>query len=267
MTQPSDSNERPLIDQTILLTRPAGQSEATTHSFESLGADVLVHPVIQILAPDDFTELDNCIKRLEEFDWLVLVSPNAVRFFCERFKSKTGSFLPLREMKVAAIGSTTLQALQTATEAPNWNADLVPAVSNSESLGHELASLAKEQRLLIPRVDRHSDTLTNILTDAKIEFEQPTTYQHAQVDSVDPKVLDRLDNGEIDWVTITSPAIATAAIELFGNSLLKSRVASISPRATRALRSSAHSTIIEAKTPNMEGLIAAIVEFENSNKH
>ena len=182
MTQPTDSNQRPLQDKSILLTRPAGQSDGVGQTLERLGAKVTAHPVIQILPPDNFDELDDCLKRLSQFDWLVFVSPNAVRFFCERFGSQspshTGSgdsFSELRKLKVAAIGSSTLEAWQTESGEPNCTADLIPAISNSESLGHELAKQAKGQRVLIPRVDRHSETLTDILTQSGVEFEQPPT--------------------------------------------------------------------------------------------
>jgi len=264
MSKPANSNESPLLDKSILLTRPEGQSEATRLTLESLGASVNAHPVIQILPPKDFTELDDCLDRLDQFDWLVLVSPNAVRFFCQRFGDKFKTFAPLHQKKIATIGSTTLEALKLEAKKADWLADLVPPISNSESLGIELAKSAKGQRLLIPRVDRHSDTLGEILAESGIEFEQPLTYRHATIESANPKIAQELAEGKFDWVTITSPAIANATVELFGNSLLKARLASISPRASKALEPIGHPEIVEAKTPNMEGVIAAIVEFENS---
>jgi len=112
MSKPANSNESPLLDKSILLTRPEGQSEATRLTLESLGASVNAHPVIQILPPKDFTELDDCLDRLDQFDWLVLVSPNAVRFFCQRFGDKFKTFAPLHQKKIATIGSTTLEALK-----------------------------------------------------------------------------------------------------------------------------------------------------------
>ena len=71
----------PLHGRRILVTRAADQAPALSNALAAHGAETVVIPTIQIVAPASYAELDQAIAGLDETDYLVLTSVNAVDFF------------------------------------------------------------------------------------------------------------------------------------------------------------------------------------------
>ncbi|MBR4742165.1 MAG: uroporphyrinogen-III C-methyltransferase, partial [Desulfovibrio sp.] len=71
----------PLFGQTIVVTRAREQASALSEQLISLGARVLQCPTIAIAPLKDQSHLKDAIKKLNQYDWLILTSPNAVRIF------------------------------------------------------------------------------------------------------------------------------------------------------------------------------------------
>ena len=69
----------PLGGRRILLTRPLAFSQRWADYLESFGAQPVIVPMLEIARPDDATALHTAIQQLEEFNFLVLTSANAVR--------------------------------------------------------------------------------------------------------------------------------------------------------------------------------------------
>ncbi len=67
-----------------------------------------------------------------------------------------------------------------------------------------------------------------------------------------------LSEGHIDWITVTSSAIARSLVRMFGAELRKSRMATISPITTAALGQLGYEVAAEAQTYTIEGIVAAI---------
>jgi uroporphyrinogen III methyltransferase/synthase len=253
---------QPLSGQTIVSTRAKSSPDALLTGLKELGADVISHPVIQIRPPADLTRLDETIGRIDTFDWLVFVSPNGVKSFLNRaanIQPAESQRLGQGEIKFAAIGPSTAQCLRDKFQI---EADLIPKQSNSSSLALALIEqVTPNQNLLIVRANRGSDELTNQLklAVAPFQFEEVVAYQSLDVETADPELLAQMAEGKIDWVTITSSAIANSAIGLFGDSLHQTKLASISPATSRVLKDAGFSIAAQATNYNMQGLVDAIV--------
>jgi uroporphyrinogen-III synthase len=253
---PSNSpNPRSLTGQTIVVTRAAEQADWLCKILHSMGARTIAHPVIRILPPESFLELDRVISQIDQFDWLVFVSTNSVRFFVERLLAMDGGREKLKGRKIAAIGKSTADQLKRLGDV---EVDMVPPRSNSQSLGASLATAAANQKLLIARADRRTSTLTDILSESGIEYKELIAYRSCDVESVDPEVARRMAEREIDWVTITSGAIARSAIHVFGEELRKTKLVSISPETSAVLRERGFDPDAEAVTYDMNGIVEAI---------
>ncbi|MFM7580892.1 MAG: SAM-dependent methyltransferase, partial [Microcystaceae cyanobacterium] len=74
----------PLAQKTILVTRAAEQSSQFTALLQAQGAQVLEMPTLVIQAPSSWELLDQALRELETFNWLILTSANGVNFFFER---------------------------------------------------------------------------------------------------------------------------------------------------------------------------------------
>lgn len=71
-------SDRPLTGRHILITRPAGQAAHLVEALASLGATPVRFPVLAIFDLDDPSPLLDLAVGLDDYDWAVFVSPNAV---------------------------------------------------------------------------------------------------------------------------------------------------------------------------------------------
>ena len=246
--------KRPLFGKKILVTRPAHQATALSGPLAELGAEVLFQAAIEIGPPVDWKPVDSALQRLNEFDWLVFSSSNGVRYLLERLFAIGKDVRALGSIKLAAIGPGTAEALQRY----HLNADLVPDEFRAESLAGSLAGNARGQRFLLARASRGREVLTEELAAAGGIVEQMVVYQSNDVTAADPHIAELLQSGKIDWVTVTSSAIAKSLVRLFGKSLKHTKLASISPITSGTLREIGFEPVAEAKEYAMAGVVEAI---------
>jgi uroporphyrinogen III methyltransferase/synthase len=241
----------------VLVTRPGGQAHELSGRLATLGAEVLEQPGILLSEPPDWSRVDAALARLGEFDWLVFSSSNGVRYLLDRLRRLGGGPEQLHGLKLAAIGPGTAAELAR----QGLQADLVPEQFQAESLSAALAGEARGRRFLLARANRGRQVLPEQLAAAGAQVHEIVVYWTQDVAAADPAIAAALDAGRIDWVTVTSSAIARAVVGLFGDGLRKSRLASISPLTSAVLRQLGFEPAAEAKTFTMAGLAAAIVEI------
>lgn len=256
------AEDRPLQGRCILVTRPGDQSHELCDRLESLGAQVLTQPGITVSDPPDWNAVDAAIGRLGEFDWVVFSSSNGVRYLIERMLKIGGNFEQLGRVQLAAIGPGTAAELS----GYGLRADVVPDEFRAESLAAALAAEAFGRRFLLVRASRGRQVLPEQLAVAGAIVEQVVVYSTHDVQNADPSVAAALAAGRIDWVTVTSSAIARAVVALFGSELQKTRLASISPLTSSVLRELGCQPAAEAKQYTMDGLIEAIVAAVSSER-
>ena len=251
--------ERPLFGRRIVVTRPLEESDRASAVLEALGAEVLAAPTVTIGPPRDLSPVDRAIDRLDAFDWLVFTSSNGVRAFLDRLEARGRDLRALGRVKLAAIGPATAETLARY----RLRADLVPGEYRSEALAEALGPHAAGARVLLARADRGRAVLKEQL-EQMAEVEQVAVYTNADAESLPPDVADRLAEGSVDWVTLTSPAIAERFHALvpedarprIGRSI---RLASLSPVTTAAVARLGWAVAAEATTYTWDGLVDALV--------
>jgi uroporphyrinogen III methyltransferase/synthase len=246
---------RPLFGQSVVVTRPAHQAGELRDALSDLGAEVLVQPAIQIAPPADWSAVDAALARLRDFNWLVFSSSNGVRFFLDRLLSSGRDARALGKLRIAAMGPGT------AAELAKYRllADVQPDEFRAEALAEKLSANARGQKFLLARASRGREVLSEELAAAGGSVEQVVVYRSHDVTCADLEIAARLAAGEIDWVTVTSSAIARSLHALFGQSLSQAKLASISPVTTATLGELGHAPAVEAREYTMAGLVAAIV--------
>lgn len=248
--------KRPLFGQSVMVARPGEQIGAVADRLSELGAEVIVQPAIRISEPPDWTPVDEAIGRLESYDWLVFSSVNGVRYLLRRLISGRADLRRLGGVRLAAIGPGTAEALADF----HLKADLVPDEYRAESLAAALAADAPGKRFLLARASRGREVLAEQLRAAGALVDQVVVYSSTDVTSPDEDVRRRLAAGGIDWVTVTSSAIARSLVAMFGEDLRRARLASISPVTSATLRELGHEPAVEAETYTMAGIVAAILQ-------
>src|SRR5882724_5591117 len=99
------SPHMPLTGKTIVITRAASQSAALRSQLEDLGARVIECPTIHLVPPKSWKPVDDAIRRLNTYQWLLFTSANAV----EQFMDRMGERLPA--IPIAVVGSATADKL------------------------------------------------------------------------------------------------------------------------------------------------------------
>ncbi len=93
----------------VAVTRPLEQAASLSLAIESHGGQVITFPLIAISALDDYREFDQAITQLENADWAIFISSNAVDNALPRIIRQFGE-LP-KNLKFAAIGPQTAKQL------------------------------------------------------------------------------------------------------------------------------------------------------------
>ena len=255
-----------LKNRTVLIARPKGQASKLAQLLEQKGAQVLYQPAIAIGPPDDWTPVDRAIDELGTFDWVVFSSVNGAQYLFDRLGSRginlsSGGKTP----KLAAIGPATADAVRER----GLTVSLTPPEYRAESLADALIEqLAKSDRgenpprILIARASRGREIVADRLRLAGMIVEQVVVYTSSDVTELDPNIADSLADEQVDWVAVTSSAIARSLISMLAENLGQTRLASISPITTQTLKELGHPPSAEAADYTMAGLVDAIILAE-----
>ncbi len=246
---------RPLFGVAILISRPASQNEALAELLESQGAEVLQQPAIRIGPPQDWAPLDAALTDLTRYDWLVFSSSNGVHFFLRRLLQR-GDLRRLGGCRLAAIGPGTAAALAEY----HLHADATPADDfRAEGLAAALAEQATAgRRFLLLRASRGREVLAESLAAVGGQVTQVVVYESQDVAAANPEILARLNQGRIDWLTVTSSAIARSLHSMLGPKPPQCKIASISPITSGTLRELGWPVDAEAVSYTMPGIVDAI---------
>jgi uroporphyrinogen III methyltransferase/synthase len=255
--------ERPLFGRRIVVTRPEDDSDRSASILEDLGAEVLTAPTVAIRPVVDTSELDAAIARLDEFDWLVFTSSNGVKHLLDRIDALGLDLRALGSIRLAAIGPATAETLATY----RLRADLVPPSYRSEALADALIDVASGQRILLARADRGRTILKEELSRVA-EVEQVAVYRNVDAERLPDEVARRIEDGSIDWITLTSSAIAERLHALVSESARAQighsiKLATISPVTSATVAKLGWPVAAEAMDFTWDGLVAAIVRAES----
>ena len=251
---PSWFENRPLFGTRILITRPLAQMDQLRLPLADLGAEVLSQPMIRIDPPETWTAVDRVCAALGQFDWLIFSSANGVRALLHRLRSTGFDWRALAGVRIAAIGPGTAGELKRF----HLDTDLQPTEFRAEGLSEALARGAAGKRFLLARASRGREVLAEQLRAAGGNVEQVVVYQSSDVAEIDPLIRQQLAAGEIDWVTVTSSAIARTLVRLAGEHLGRCKLVSISPVTSDALRECGFEPHAEATEYTMNGVVQAV---------
>ena len=245
----------PLAGRRVIVTRPAGQEGELVARLRAAGGQPLHVPVIQITPPADVRPLDQALRRLGSYDWIVFASGNGVRGFLERLRAAGLDGRALGSARIAAIGPATRAAIEEA----GYVCDRMPDEYRSEGLVDALAAGPAGGRFLLVRAERGREALRKGLEAARHAVDEVAAYASQPLESLAPDTLASLPaGGEGHWITVTSGAIVEAAVRLFGERIRGWQIASLSPVTSAALRRFGLEPTVEPKRATIADLVNAI---------
>lgn len=192
---------KPLAGKKILVTRPRELSSQMAEKLRKRGAEVLELPAIRTVPIRPNPQLEQCLERSGEYDWIAFTSPTGVRVFFDCLMEQW-DVRRIAGARFAVIGSGTGKALKER----GFQADLMPETYDGASLGRALAEVCRPgERVLIPRAAlgtqellRELQAVPHLLVDDVPTYE--TEYETSPL--IDERA--QLESGQIDYAVFTS---------------------------------------------------------------
>ena len=251
----------PLAGTRILVGRARHQASSLSAGLRSLGASVIEVPFIEIRKPQSFQSLDEALKNLKSYDWLILTSVNGVEAMWERRRKFRLTRKHFQHLQIAAIGPATKRALLKS----GLKVKMVPEEYVAESVVRGLRDKVSGKRVLLVRAKVARDVIPEELRAAGAAVDVVEAYETVVPKKSQERLRALMKNStrRPHLVTFTSPSTARNFAELLGpagtRSLKDVQLASIGPVTSATLRELRLRVAIEAREFTMSGLIRAIV--------
>jgi uroporphyrinogen-III synthase len=202
---------RPLHGRRVLVTRPREQAGRLVGLLEAYGAETVTLPAIEIAPPEDWARLDEALRGLAGFQWVVFTSVNGVAAFRGRLARAGLDARGLAGRLVAAIGPETAEALRRGGIEP----DLVPAEYRAEGLLAGIRGrLARGDAVLLVRAAEARDVLPRELEALGVRVTVAPAYRTTLARRGAAEVLALLESHKLDVVTFTSSSTVRGFLAL-----------------------------------------------------
>jgi len=263
----NSSDRQTLYGKRIAVTRTREQAGVFRDQLTALGAEVIEIATIEIRDPASWEPLDSAIRRLEDFDYVLLTSANGVRSFFRRLKACGRDVRDLKGVSIGAIGPDTAAELLKS----GAKADVVPHEYTAEGLLEALGNRDLHGKaFLIPRAKVARDILPRVLTEKGAHVEVVEAYE-TFVPKLPPGELERLLSPAPDVITFTSSSTVSNFAKLAGEQRVSEllggvAIASIGPITSKTVTTLGLVVTIEATESTIPALVRAIEGYFRSLK-
>lgn len=250
----------PLFGRRVLVTRAVHQAGSLAELLRDAGAEPICVPAIRTVPPEDDSPLRAACRVLDQYDWVVFTSANAVDAIMAALRRDGGDARRLGSAAVCAIGRKTAAALRV----HGIEADLVPGDSRGEGVLAALTAVlprrGERARILIPRAEVGRDVLPDGLRREGHSVDVVGVYRTLGPDDAGVVAL-REAIAEVDAVAFTSSSTVDQLVDAVGVDALRGRcLASIGPVTSATVRQHGLDVGVEATEASVESLVTALEE-------
>ena len=241
----------PLAGRTVAVTRARAQASGLARRLSELGANVVEAPAIRVrMLPGPALDPTG-------YDLICVTSVNGVEGLFERLAAAEPprDARSLAAARIAAIGPGTVTAL----EARGIRADVVGERAVAESLLEALEG-TEVRRALIARASQARDVLPDGLSARGAEVHVVDVYETV-AETPPRRILEQALAA--DYITFTSSSTVRYFLEAAGGAQAirsHSRLVSIGPVTSEALREQGLEPHLEATSHDVDGIVRAILE-------
>ncbi|MDO8916160.1 MAG: uroporphyrinogen-III C-methyltransferase [Coriobacteriia bacterium] len=252
--------DRPLFGRTVVVTRSREQASALTDRLTDLGAEVLEFPTIRVIEPESWEQVDEAIRHIGDYGWIVFTSVNGVDAFFDRLENADLDARALSRALVAAIGPATAAKCIERGVRP----DYVPEEYRAEGVleGFLERGVGEGTRVLIPRALEAREVLPETLRERGAMVDVVPVYRTV-LGAGEGSVLERLADHAVDVITFTSSSTVRNFVDLASGIDLADAtrdllVASIGPITSDTARELGLTVGVEAAEYTIPGLVQAV---------
>lgn len=254
----------PLVGQRILVSRAREQASALSSGLRELGAEVYEIPFIEIRPPRSYKSLDESLKLVAEYEWLILTSVNGVRAMFERMALLNIPKRVLSHINIAAIGPATRKAI----EHEGLKVAVTPREYVAESVVESLSEKVRGKRVLLCRAKVARDVIPRELRRMGAFLDVVEAYETVvpQSSRIELRAVLRDPSRRPHIITFSSSSTVKNYVALLGIRSGRSHLvegvlnASIGPVTSDTLRQFELSVDVQASEYTIPGLIEAIVQ-------
>jgi uroporphyrinogen-III synthase len=245
----------------VLVTRAQKQANSLKNLLTKHGAEVVEVPFIEMLPPESWEPLDESLRDILEYDWLILTSVNGVAAFFDRVQHLGMVPEELQHLKIASIGPATASAI----EQHGLVVDVVPPQYVAESVIQALkGKVQRGDRVLLVRARVARDVIPLQLTERGATVDVREAYQTILPEGSQQRLLDVLTGEDRPQViTFTSSSTVDNLMKMavgseIARNLAGIKFAAIGPVTAATLQSYGLPVHIQAEEFTMPGLVRAI---------
>ncbi|KGM94700.1 uroporphyrinogen-III synthase [Clostridium novyi A str. 4552] len=250
--------KKPLFGKNIVVTRARAQSSKLVDKIDSLGGNPIEVPSIKIeeIFPND--KLIEEIKDIEQYNYLIFTSRNAVKIFFKNLFKIGFDSRKLGSLKILSIGTGTSEELKN----NGIVADIVPKRFVAESIVESLKDiLSKDDKILIPRAKESREYLVKELNKL-CNVKEVKIYETVKMENNKEYVLNLLDSNAIDYITFTSSSTVKNFIYIIGkeniDKLKHTKLVSIGPITSRTIEDFNLKVYNEAEEYTIDGILKVL---------
>ena len=243
-----------LTGKTILITRAASQSAELRTQLENMGARVIECPTIQIVPPKTWKSVDEAIRRLDTYQWLLFTSANAVEQFMHRMRGRACT------LPIAAVGSATAAKLL------EWNLtpSLVPRQFRAEGLLQAFPEVMVGVRILFPRAAVARELLPDELRRRGATVDIVTVYRTVKAEH--GSIYEILQSEHVDCIVFTSPSTIPEDVLLIPSNVAIAVIGPVTQEAAQILGLQPAIVPVESTIPDLVAAIRSHFSIEFHGK-
>jgi uroporphyrinogen-III synthase len=254
----ADAIAAALAGKRIVVTRVAAQALDLLKALQYAGAIPILLPVIRIQPPEDFTLLDEALRRLHEFDWILFTSQNAVRIVHERLERL--QLLPMLQswpLVAGAVGQATANEAASA----GFRVAHVASQPLGGALAEELGSCLSGRQVFLPRSDRANPKTVEKLESFGAQVTEVVAYRTLSEAAQEQDVIAKAMNA--DAILFFSPSAVAGFDNVCGTGKLaefseRGIVLASGPVTLAALREKGIGGAAAAKEPSVARIVEAL---------
>ncbi|MGI6435194.1 MAG: uroporphyrinogen-III C-methyltransferase [Syntrophomonadaceae bacterium] len=253
---------RPLWGKRIIVTRARAQASTLVEKIRQAGGQAVECPSIMIEKDIDRESLNNALKNLEYYDWLIFTSVNGVDIFMEELFAYGLDIRDLKGIKVVCIGPATRARL----EERGIRVDIMPAEFRAEGILTELqATITPAQWVLLPRAKGARNILPDTLKNWGVYINEVGLYRAVTAPGGGHRIVDELLAGDFDYLTFTSSSTVTNFVTMIGEDNVSRidplvKVVCIGPVTAETARKSGFTIDVMAAEYTIDGLVHAVIK-------
>ncbi|WP_432738372.1 uroporphyrinogen-III C-methyltransferase [Maridesulfovibrio sp. FT414] len=254
--------KRPLLNKGVVVTRAREQASGLVSTLGKLGACVYEFPTISIEPVEDYAPVQEEIKSLSNWDWLIFTSVNGVKHFFNQLAEAGLDARVFAGIEIAAIGPATADELVARGIKP----DFIPEKYVAEGVVSGLLERGvKGKKVLIPRARVAREVLPEELVKAGAEVKILPVYETGLTENDPGPVAEALAAGKIKYLTFTS----SSTVENFFNLIEPEtfhgykdavKIACIGPVTAKTLAGFGYEPDIQPEDYTIPALVEALVQ-------